>query len=144
MAGKESRSKGSGRGLKGKTGVSGDNGRGVRGDEYGGGASPDTGVGVARNLGRFGGRTSRSGSRGTRSAAISEGEMDGSEPARARQARRHWYRGAIDFGSSRATQLCLPVRDRSRRCAQETTPNLSRRRPLLEMKKIPSSSRAET
>ena len=112
MAGKESRSKGSGRGLKGETGISGDNGRGVRGDEYGGGASPDTGVGVAKSLGRFGGRTSRFGSQGTRSAAISEGEMNESEPARARRARRHWHSGAIDFGLSRATQLLMPPRPR--------------------------------
>jgi hypothetical protein len=48
MAGKESRSKGSGRGLKGELGFSGDGGRGVGGDEHDGGARPDTGVDVAK------------------------------------------------------------------------------------------------
>ena len=89
MAGKESRSKGSGRGLKDDTGFSGDDGREVRGDEHEGGASPDNGVGAAKSLGRFGGRTSRSGSRGTGSAAILEGEVDESQLTRARQAQRH-------------------------------------------------------
>jgi len=83
MAGKESRSKGSGRGLKGKTGFSGDDWREVRGDEYEGGASPDVGVGVAKSLGRFEGRASRSSSRGIGSAAISE------KWTRARRTQRH-------------------------------------------------------
>lgn len=76
MAGKESRSKGSGRGLKGRTGFSGDGGRAVRGDDHEGGASTGVGVGVTESLGRFEGRTSRSSPQGIGSAAIAEGEAD--------------------------------------------------------------------
>ena len=61
IAGKESRSKGRGRGLKGKPGFSGDEERGVRGDEPEGVGSPDVGDCTADSLGRFEERTSRSG-----------------------------------------------------------------------------------
>ena len=94
MAGKESRSKGRGRGLRGGTGFSGDDGGGVRGDEHKGSARTDVGVGVTESLRRFGGRTSRSGPRRIRSAAISEEQR-----MKARRERSH---DAIDFGSSRA------------------------------------------
>ena len=80
MAGKESRSKGSGRGLKGRAGFSGDDGRGVRGDDREGGADTDVGADVAESLGRFEGRASRSGPRRIGSAAIPEG-MDDSKGA---------------------------------------------------------------
>jgi len=73
MAGKDSKSKGSGRGLNGETGFSGGDGRGVRGDKHEGSARTDTGVGVAESLRRFGGRTSRSSSRRIKSVAISDG-----------------------------------------------------------------------
>ena len=144
MAGKESRSKGSGRGLKGDTGFSGDNGRELRGDEHEGGASPDNGVDATKSLGRFGGRTSRSGSRETGSAAISEEGVDESQPTRARQAQRHPGAARSILVCHVQPKSCLPVRDRSRRYAQEITPDLSRRRPLLGMKRILSLSRAGT
>ena len=60
MAGKESRSKGSGRGLKGRTGFSGDDGRGVGRDDQGEDANTDIGVGAVESFGLFGGRISRS------------------------------------------------------------------------------------
>ena len=87
MAGKESRSKGSGRGLKGKTGFSGDDGGGVRGDKD---ASPADGIGAEKSLGRFEGRTSRSSPRGMESAPISKEKW-----TRARQGQRE--HGAIDL-----------------------------------------------
>lgn len=99
MAGKDSRNKGSGRGLKGRTGFSGDDGRGVRGDDHDGGASTDAGADVAESLGRFEGRTSRSGPRRIESAAISEGEED-KGASRLKQGKP--AHGAIDFGLSRA------------------------------------------
>ena len=105
MAGKESRSRGSGRGLKGETGFSGDDGRGVRGDEHEEGSSPEIGVGAAESLGRFEGRTSGSGPRGIGSAAISEGEA-GESASSVTTPRRD------RFGSSRATQLSMPPRPR--------------------------------
>ena len=60
MAGSESRSNGNGRGLKDEPGFFGDVGRGVRGDELEGSASPDIDIGVEKSLGRFEGRTSMS------------------------------------------------------------------------------------
>lgn len=94
MAGKESRSKGSGRGLRGRASFSGDDGRGVREDDHSGGAGTDAGVDVVESFGRFEGRASRSGPQRIGSAAISE-EMDEGASSGVTPD------GAIDFSPSR-------------------------------------------
>jgi hypothetical protein len=73
MDGNESKSKGTGSGLKDGTGFPG-NCR--RGDEFESCASPDIGVGVGKSLGRFEGRASMSTSGRIWSAAILVGRVD--------------------------------------------------------------------
>jgi len=137
MAGKESRSRGSGRGLNlDKTGLSGADGRGVRGDEHEGGASSDVGVGVTESLGRFEGRRSRSSPWGIGSAAISEGEVG--ESASSGTSRCPW-RDRFRLVTCDTSQSCLLVPDQSRGCAQEPTPSPSRRHLLPGMRRTPSS-----
>lgn len=73
MDGNESRSKGTGSGLKDETGSSGDC---RRGDRLENGTSPEIGVGVGKSLDRFAGRASMSTPGRIWSAAILVGRVD--------------------------------------------------------------------
>ena len=103
--------------------------------------SPDVAIDVEESLSRFEGRTSTSSPGRVWSAAMSE-EVDKSASGRSD------HLAAIDFGSLGLTcddrQSCPPVRDQSPKCAQETVLSLSKRYPLLRMKRIPSSSKVVT